>query len=170
MCVLLKTICIFNVISTKISMTFFCCCSVTQSCPALCDPMDCRIPGFPVLHHLLGLAQTHVHWVWMPPNHLILCHPLLLHLQSFQHQGLFQWVYLFFSSCGQSIEASTSALALPMNIQDWFPLRLTELISMKSKGLSRVFSNTTVQKHKFFGVQPSLWSNSHIHAWPLDKP
>ena len=165
MCVLLKTICILNAISTKIPMTFCCCCSVTQSCPALCGPMDCCTPGFPVLHHLPGLAQSQVHWVWMPSNHLILCHPLLLHLQSFPASGSFL-MSQFFSSYGQSIEASTSASDLPRNIQDWFPLGLTELISMKSKELSRVFSNTTVQK----GVQPSLWFNSHVHAWPLDKP
>ena len=67
----------------------------------------------------------------------------------------------FFASVGQSIRASASASVLPMNIQDWFPLELTGLISLQSKGLSRVFSNTTVQKQQFFSVKPSLWSNSH---------
>ena len=76
----------------------------------------------------------------------------------------------FFTSHGQNIGASASALVLPMNIQDWLPLELTDLISLQSKGLSRVFSNTTVQKHQFFGTQPSLWSNSHIHTWLLEKP
>ena len=73
----------------------------------------------------------------------------------------------FFASGGQNIGVSESAL--PMNIQDWFPLGWTGWISLQSKGLSRVFSNTTVQKHQFFGIQPSLWSNSHIHTWLLEK-
>ena len=76
----------------------------------------------------------------------------------------------FFISGGQSIGVSVSASVLPMNIQDWFPLGLTGLISLQSKRLSRVFSNTIVQKHQFFGAQLSLWSNSHIHTWPLEKP
>ena len=71
---------------------------------------------------------------------------------------------------GQSIGASASASVLPMNIQGWFPLGLTGLISLQFKGLSRLFSNTTVQKHQFFDTQPSLWSNSHIHTWLLEKP
>ena len=70
----------------------------------------------------------------------------------------------FFASGDQSVVDSASASVLPMNIQDWFPLGLTGLISLQSKGLSRVFSNTTVQKHQFFGTQLSLWSNSHIHT------
>ena len=73
-------------------------------------------------------------------------------------------------SSGQSIRPSASALVLPMNIQNWFPLGLTGLISFQSKGLSGFFSKTTVQKHQFFGTQLSLWSNSHIHTWLLEKP
>ena len=76
----------------------------------------------------------------------------------------------FFTSGGQSIGVSASALVFPMNIQDWFPLGWTSWISLESKGLSRVFSNTTVQKHQFFGTQLSSQSNSHIHTWPLEKP
>ena len=76
----------------------------------------------------------------------------------------------FFASGGQSIGASTSAPVLPMNIQDWLPLGLTGWTSLQSKGSSRVFNNNTVQKHQFFGAQPSLWSNSHIHTWLLEKP
>ena len=72
--------------------------------------------------------------------------------------------------CGQSTGASASASVLPMNTQDSFPLGWTCWISLQSKGLSRVFSNTTVQKHQFFSTQPSLWSNSHIHTWSLEKP
>ena len=76
----------------------------------------------------------------------------------------------FFPSVGQSIGVSDSASVLPMNIQDWFPLGLTDLISLLSKGLSRVFPITTVQKHQFFSAQLSLWSKSHIHTWSLEKP
>ena len=76
----------------------------------------------------------------------------------------------FFAPGGQSIGASTSVSVLPMNIQDWLPLGLTGLISLQSNGLSRVFSNTTAQKHQFLGTQPSLWSNSDMHTWLLEKP
>ena len=89
--------------------------------------------------------------------------------QSFPASGSFP-MSRFFVSGGQSIGVSTSAWVLPMNIQDWFPLGLTGWISLQSKGLSRVFSNTTVQKHQFFGAQLSSQSNSHIHTWPLEKP
>ena len=75
-----------------------------------------------------------------------------------------------FTSCGQSIGVSASASVLPMNIQDWFLLGLIDLISLQSKGLARVFSNTTVKKHQFFSAQPSLLSNSHIYTWLLEKP
>ena len=78
-----------------------------------------------------------------------------------------RWLFV---SHGQSIGASTSTSVLLMNFQDWFPLGLTGLISLQSKGLSNVFSSTTAQKHQFFGIQPSIWSNSHIHTWPLEKP
>jgi len=91
----------------------------------------------------------------MPSNHLILCHPLLLCLQSYPASGSFP-MHQFFTSGGQSIGVSASALVLPMNIQPWFPLGLTGLISFQSKGLSRVFSNTTVQKHQIFSTQLSL--------------
>ena len=89
--------------------------------------------------------------------------PFFSCLQSFPPPGSFLMSRLF-ASGGQSIGALASASVLPMNIQDWFPLDLTGLISLQSKGLSRVFSNTTVQKHQFFGTQPSLWSSSHIHT------
>ena len=87
-------------------------------------------------------------------------------LQSCPASGSFQ-MNQFFPSDGQSIRASASASVLPVNIQDRFLLRLTGLISLQFKGLWRVFSNTTVQKHQFFGAQPSLWSSSHIHTWLL---
>ena len=108
---------------------------------------------------------------------LMWCHPTISSsvtcfsfcLQSFPATGSFPMSY-FFASGGQSITGSASISVPPMNIQHWFPLELTGWISLQSKGLSRVFSNTTVQKHQFFGTQPSLWSNSHIHTWLLEKP
>ena len=90
-------------------------------------------------------------------------------LQSFPASGFFP-MSQFFTSGGQSVGISASASVLPMNIQGWFPLGLTGLISLQFKGLSRVFANTTVQKHQFFSAQPSSQSNSHIHTWPLEKP
>ena len=95
--------------------------------------------------------------------------PLSSCLQSFLTSGSFQMSQLF-TSGGQSVGVSASISVLPMNIQDWFPLGLTGWIFFQSKGLSRVFSNTTVQKHQFFGAQLSSQSNSHIHTWPLEKP
>ena len=89
--------------------------------------------------------------------------------QSFPASESFQMSQLF-ASVGQSIGVSASTSVLPMNTQDWFPLGWTGWISLQSKGLSRVFSNTTVQKHQFFGTQLSFLSNSHIHAWLLEKP
>ena len=105
------------------------------------------------------------------------CHPTISspvipfssHLQSFPASGSFQMSHLF-ASCGQSIGVSASTSVLPMNIQDWCPLGWTGWISLQSKGLSRVFSNTTVQKHQFFGTQLSSQSNSRIHTWLLEKP
>ena len=105
------------------------------------------------------------------------CHPTISSsvipfsfcLQSFPASGSFP-ISQFFLSGGQSIGASASASVLPMNIQDWFPLGWTGLISLQAKGLSTVFSNTTVQKHQFFSAQLSSQSNSHIHTWPLEKP
>ena len=105
----------------------------------------------------------------VPSNYLILCRPLLL-LPS-----IFPSIRVFSSESvlhirGPKFAISASASIFSMNIQDWFPLWLTSWISLQSKGLSRVFSNTTVQKQKFFSAQPSLWSNSHIHTWLLEAP
>ena len=144
--------------------------SVTQLCLTLCDPMDCSTSGFPVHHQLPELTQSHVHWVGDAIQQF---HPLLTpSLPAFNlslHQGLFQWVS-FFTSGGQSIRVSASVSVLLMNTQDWFSLGWTCCISLQYKGLSRVLSNTSVQKHKFFGAQLSLYSNSHIHTWLLEKP
>ena len=104
----------------------------------------------------------------MSSSHLILSCPLLLLPSIFPSIRSFQ-MSQFFTSSGQSAGASASASILPMNIQEWFPLRLTSLF-LQSKGLSRVFSNTTVQKHQFFGAQLSSQSNSHMRTWPLEKP
>ena len=95
--------------------------------------------------------------------------PFSSHLQSFPASESFP-VSQFFASGGQSIGVSASASVLPMNIQDWFPLGWTGWISLQSKKLLRVFSNTIVQKHQFFSTQLSLWSNFNIHTWLLDKP
>ena len=105
----------------------------------------------------------------MPSSHLILCRPLLLLPSIFPSIRSFP-VSQVFPSGGQSIGVSASTSVLPMNTQDWSPLGWTGWISLQSKGLSRVFSNTTVPKHQFFSTQLSSHSNSHIHAWPLEKP
>ena len=105
----------------------------------------------------------------IPSNHLILCHPLPLLPSNFPSIRVFSKESVLHIRC-QSIGVSASASVLPMNIHDWFPLALTSWISLLSKGLSRVFSNTTVQKHQFFSAQLSLYSNSLIHTWVLEKP
>ena len=102
----------------------------------------------------------------MPFNHLILCRPLLLLPSIFPSIRVFS-NELALRIRWPSFEAVVSVL--PMNIQSWFPFRLTGLISLQSKGLSRVFSSTTIQKHQLFGAQPSLWSNIHICTWLLEK-
>ena len=105
------------------------------------------------------------------------CHPTISSsvipfsscLQSFPASGSFPTSQLF-ASGGWNIGATASASVLPMDIQDWFPLGWTGVISLRSKGLSRVFSSTTVPKHLSFGTEASLWSNSHICTWLLEKP
>ena len=135
-----------------------------------CNPMDYSMPSFLVHHQLLECAQIHVHQVGdaIQPSHQ--CCPLLLLPSIFPSIRVFFPASQFFASGGQSIGVSVSASVLPMNIQDWFPLGLTGWVSLQSKGLSRVFSNTTVQKHQFFNVQLSLWSIFHIHTWLQEKP
>ena len=143
--------------------------SVAQSCPTLCDTMNRSIPGLPVHHQLPEFTQTHVHQVSdaIQPSHP-LSSPSPPVLNPSQHQSLFQWVNSAWG--GQSTGASALASFLPKNTQGWSPSEWTGWISSQSKGLSRVFSNTTVQKHQFFGIQLSSQSNSHIHTWPLEKP
>ena len=115
------------------------------------------------LHKLMSIESV------MPSNHLIHCHPLLL-LSSIFPASESLVMSQFLPSGGQSIRVSASVLVLPLNIKHWLPLGLNDLISLQSKGLSRVFSSPTVQKHQIFGAQPSFWSNFHIHTWLLDKP
>ena len=131
------------------------------SVSVLCDCMDCTMPGFPVLHYLPEFAQTHVHWVCDAIQPSILCHLFCSCPQSFLASESFPMSWLL-TSGDQSIGASASAPVRPMNMQGWFPLGLTRLISLLSKGLSKIFSSTTVWKHQFFSAQPSLWSNSYI--------
>ena len=132
------------------------------SCVWLCELMHCSTPDLSVSHYLLEFAQVHGHWICdaIQPSH-----PLLpsspFAFKSFPASESFP-MSLLFTSGGQSIRASASASILLMNIQGWFPLELTGLISLLSKGLWRVFSSTTIWKHQFFSVQPSLWSNSYI--------
>ena len=105
---------------------------------------------------------------WCHPTISSFVIPLSSCLQSFPASGSFQ-MSQFFTSGGQSIRISALSSVLPMNIQDWSPLEWTGWTSLQFKGFSRVFSNTTAQKHQFFGTQLSLWSNSHIHTWQLEK-
>ena len=141
------------------------CGSFAQSCLALYDPMDCSIPGCPVLHCpvsqslLTPLSDESV----MPCNHLILCDSSSPSALNISQSGSFP-VSWFLASGGQSIGASGSASGLPMNVQGSHALGLTGFISLQHSGLTRVFAATTVQKQQFFGAQPSLRSSSHIHT------
>ena len=147
--------------SFPLSWTFS---SVAQSCLTLCDPIDCSMLGFPVPHHLPDLAQTHVHWVSdaIQPSYP-LSSPLLL-------PSIFPSIRVFSNELtlrnrwpkywNFRISPSNEYSGLITIRIDWF-----DLLAVQG-----VFSNTTVQKHQFFGAQPSLWSSSHIHRWLLEKP
>ena len=143
------------------------CCSVVSDSLRPHEPQHAR---FPVHHQLPESTQTHVHHVGdaIQPSHP-LSSPSPPTFSLSQHQGFFP-VSQFIASGGLSIGVSASASVLPMNIQDWFPLGWTDWISLQFKGFSRVFSNTTVQKHQFFGTQLSLWPSSHIHTCLPEKP
>ena len=141
--------------------------SVAQSCPTLCDPMNRSTPGHPV--------HPGVHWDSRPSSQW--CHPAISSSvipfsscpqslpasESFPMSQLFAWG-------SQSAGVSALASFLPKKSQGWSPSEWTGWISLQSKGLPRVFSNTTVQKHQFFSAQPSSQSNSHIYTWPQEKP
>ena len=141
-----------------------CCYSVLKSCLTLCDPMDCSTPGFSDLHYLPKFSCPLSRWCYLTILSSITSFSFCL--QSFTASGSFPISQLF-ASGGQSIRASASVL--PMNTKGWFPLGLSGLISLQSKGLSRVFFST-IQKYQFFSAQPSLQSNSHMHTWLLGKP
>ena len=146
---------LFMYVVRTFKQMFSCCCSATQLCPPL---QRLAFLSFTISRSLLKLMSIES---VMPCNHLILWWPLLLLPSIFPTSVSFPMSQLF---------TSASASVLPMNIQDWFPLGLTGLISLQSKQLSRVFSSTTVWKHQFFSPQPSLWSNSHINTGLLEKP
>ena len=120
--------------------------------------------SFLALSFLYGPTLTSIHDYWKNHSFDYMDCP-----QSFPTSGSFQMSQLF-TSGGQSIGVSASTSVLPMNSQDWYPLGWTGWISLQSKGLSRVFSKTTVQNHQFFSAQLYSQSNSHIHTWPLEKP
>ena len=155
--------------------------------------MDCSTLGLSVHHQLPEFSQSHVHWRWSHPAISSSVLPFSSCLQSFPASGSFpmsqlsnqvarvldfqlqlQWSWFIHLPRMNPLSHLPwmihSFIHLPMNIQDWFPLGWTGWISLLSKRLSRVFSNTTVQKHQFFGAQLSLQFNSHIHTWPLEKP
>ena len=143
--------------------------SVAQSCPTLCDPMNCsaRPPcpsPSPGVHSDSRLSSR---WCHSAISSSVIpfssCPQSLPASESFPVSQLFAWG-------GQSTGASALASFLPKNTQDWSPWEWTGWMSLQSKGCSRVFSNTTVQKHQFFGTQLSSQSNSYIHTWPMEKP
>ena len=143
--------------------------SAAHSCLTLWDLINHSTPGHSVHYQLLEFTQTHVHQDGdaIQPSHALSSPsppaPSPSQHQSFPMSQLFTW-------SGQSIGVAASASVLPKNTQNWSPLEWTGWIFLQSEGLSRVFSNTTVQKHQFFGAQLSSQANSHIHAWPLEKP
>ena len=144
--------------------------AVALSCQTLCRPHGLQLARFPSLSPTPGVySNSCPSSRWSHPAISSSVIPFSSHLQSFPASGSFQMSQLF-ASDGQSTGGSASASVLPMNTQDWSPLGWTGWISLQSKGLSRVFSNTTVQKHQFFSAQLSLQSNSHIYTWLLEKP
>ena len=158
-CVILN--CIYKVLSLRFSSVAQLCLSVTPLIAA--HQASLSITNSRNLLKLMSIESV------MLSSHLILCRPLLLlpqippNIRVFPNEVFFAWG-------GRSIGVSALASVLPMNTQDWSPLEWTGWISLHSKGLSRVFSNTTVHKHQFFSAQLSSQSNSHIHTWPLEKP
>ena len=145
-----------------------CCCSVAKSCPTCLWPHGLQHARLPCPSLSPGVCSNSCPFSWW-------CHPTISSFaasfssypQSFPALGSFPMSQLF-TLGGQSVGASASAAVLPMNVQGWFPLGVTGLISLLSKGLSRVFFIITVQRHQFFGAEPSLWSISHIHSWLLE--
>ena len=168
-------------------ITLHCYCSFSESCLILCNPMDCSMPGFPVLHRLSELAQTHVHWVGdaiQPSCPLSSPSPSGFNLS--QHQGLFQWVgssirWPKYWSFSLSISPSNEYSGLISFRIDWFDLLAVQgtlkasvlqcLAFFIVQGtLKRVFPSITVQWHQFFSAQPFLFYSSHMCTWLLEKP
>ena len=144
--------------------------SIAQSCLTLCDPHGLQHVRPPCLS-TTGRVYSNscpLSW-WCHPTISSSVFPFFSLFQSFLAQGSFEMSHLF-PLGSQGIGVSASASVLPVNTQVWSPLGWTDWISLQSKGLSRVFSNTIVQKHQFFSAQLSLESNSHIHTWLLEKP
>ena len=143
--------------------------SVAQSCPTLCDPMNRSMPGLPCPSPTPGVhsnSRPSSRWCHPAISSSVVpfssCPQSLPASESFPMSQLFAWG-------GQSTAVSALASFFPKNTQEWSPSKWTGWISLQSKGLSWVFSNTTVQKHQFFGAQPSSQSNSHVHTWPLSS-
>ena len=148
-------------LSTKL---IFCCCLVTKSCPTLCNPMYCCTPGFPVLHYLPEFAQTRVHWV---SDAIQLSHPLSLPspsaLNLSQYQGLFHWVCSSHQVAKVLEHQSFQWIFRVDFLQDW-------LVWFCNPRDSQSLLQHHSLKYPFFSAQPSLWSNSHIYTWLLEKP
>ena len=158
-------------LSTSASWNIYCCCWVTKSCLTLCDLQHARLqhtrlPCPSLSPRVCSGSCPLSQWCYLSISSSA---ALFFCLQSFPASGSFPMSWVF-TSGGQNIGVSASASVLPGNIQGWFPLGLTSSISSKPKGLSRVFSSTTIWKHQFFGAQPSSWSNSPIYTWLLEKP
>ena len=146
------------------------CCSVAQLCPTLCDRHGRQHIRSPCPSRPPRVCPSSCPLNWW--GHLTISSSVALFsfcLQSFPPSRSFP-MSLLFTLGGQSIGASASASVLPMSIQGWFPLGLTSLISLQSKEFSTVFSSTTIWKHQFFNIQPSLWSSFHVCTWLLEKP
>ena len=144
-----------------------CCCSVTKSYSNLLTPwLQLARLSCPSLTPGVCSVSCLLSW-WCYLTISLSATPFSLYLQSFPASGAFPMRQ--FTKPNQSIGASTSASILPMNIQGWFPLGLTGLISFQSKRLLKVFSSTTIPKYQFFSIQSSLWSNSHICTWLLQN-
>ena len=148
---------------------WICCRSITQWCSLFATPWTAADQTPLSITNSQSFSNSYPLSQWCHPTTSSSVVPFSSCPQSFSASGSFLMSQLF-ASGGQSTGASASAAVLPVNVQDWFPLRLTNLISLQSKGLSRVFSNTRAQKHQFFSTQPSLRSNSHTHTWLPEKP
>ena len=148
---------------------FRCCCSVANSCPTLCNPMDYSTPDFPVLHYPLEFAQNHVIESMMPSRLLILCHPIVLllsifpNIRDFSNESVVHITWPKYWSVSFSISSSSEYSGLISLKIDWFDLLLSNV-------LSGIFYNITVWRHQLFGTLPSLWSSSHNRTWPLGRP